>query len=86
MCIRDRVRESTISRPACGPNAIATGEGLFSRFEFKQLLDVKGAAIIQPDVMHAGGVTELRKIANMAEAYGVEAVSYTHLRPFFWVG
>jgi galactonate dehydratase len=57
---------------AKSPVPIATGEGLFSRFEFKQLLDVKGAAIIQPDVMHAGGVTELRKIANMAEAYGVE--------------
>jgi galactonate dehydratase len=40
---------------AKSPVPIATGgEGLFSRFEFKQLLDVKGAAIIQPDVMHAG--------------------------------
>jgi galactonate dehydratase len=54
------------------PVPIATGEGLFSRYEFKQLLDAKGAAIIQPDVLHAGGITELRKIANMAEAYGVE--------------
>jgi galactonate dehydratase len=55
---------------------IATGEGLFSRFEFKQLLDAKGALIIQPDVLHAGGVTELRKIANMAEAYGVEVAPH----------
>jgi galactonate dehydratase len=55
---------------------VATGEGLFSRFEFKQLLDARGAAIIQPDVMHAGGVTELRKIANMAEAYGVEVAPH----------
>jgi galactonate dehydratase len=55
---------------------IATGEGLFNRFEFKQLLDQKGAAIIQPDVMHAGGVTELRKIANVAEAYGVEVAPH----------
>jgi galactonate dehydratase len=55
---------------------IATGEGLFNRFEFKQLLDQKGAAIIQPDVMHAGGVTELRKIAVMAEAYGVEVAPH----------
>jgi galactonate dehydratase len=57
---------------AKSPVPIATGEGLFSRYEFKQLLDAKGAAIIQPDVMHAGGITELRKIANMAETYGVE--------------
>lgn len=55
---------------------IATGEGLFSRYEFKQLLDVKGASIIQPDVMHAGGVTELKKIANLAETYGVEVAPH----------
>ena len=61
---------------ARSPVPIATGEGLFNRFEFKQLLDQKGAAIIQPDVMHAGGVTELRKIANMAEAYGVEVAPH----------
>jgi galactonate dehydratase len=61
---------------AKSPVPIATGEGLFNRFEFKQLLDQKGAAIIQPDVMHAGGVTELRKIANLAEAYGVEVAPH----------
>jgi galactonate dehydratase len=61
---------------ARSPVPIATGEGLFSRFEFKQLLDAKGAAIIQPDVMHAGGITELRKIANMADAYGVEVAPH----------
>ena len=55
---------------------IATGEGLFSRYEFKQLLDVRGASIIQPDVMHAGGITELRKIANLAEIYGVEVAPH----------
>ena len=51
---------------------ISTGEGLFSRYEFLSLLEARGAAIIQPDVLHAGGVTELRKIANLAETYGVE--------------
>jgi galactonate dehydratase len=62
---------------AKSPIPIATGEGLLSRAEFRQLLDVKGAAIIQPDVLHAGGVTELRKIANMAEAYGVEVAPHS---------
>lgn len=57
---------------AKSPVPIATGEGLLSRFEFRQLLEAKGAAIIQPDVMHAGGITEIRKIANLAETYGVE--------------
>jgi galactonate dehydratase len=57
---------------AKSPVAIATGEGLFSRFEFRSLLDARGASVIQPDVLHAGGITEIRKIASMAEAYGVE--------------
>jgi galactonate dehydratase len=51
---------------------LATGEGLQTRFEFRRLLDAKGAAIIQPDVLHCGGITELRRIANFAETYGVE--------------
>ena len=61
---------------AKSPVPIATGEGLFSRFEFKQLLDARGAAIVQPDVMHAGGITELRKIANLAETYGAEVAPH----------
>jgi galactonate dehydratase len=61
---------------AKSPVAIASGEGLFSRFEFRSLLDAHGAAIIQPDVLHAGGITEIRKIASMAEAYGVEVAPH----------
>lgn len=57
---------------AKSPVPIATGEGLFSRFEFRQLLEARGASIIQPDVMHAGGITEIRKIANLAESFGAE--------------
>jgi galactonate dehydratase len=61
---------------AKSPVAIATGEGLFSRFEFRALLEARGASIIQPDVLHAGGITEIRKIANMAEAWGVEVAPH----------
>lgn len=57
---------------AKSPVPIASGEGLFSRFEFRPLFEARGAAIIQPDVIHAGGITEIRRIASMAEAYGVE--------------
>lgn len=57
---------------ARSPVAVASGEGLFSRSEFRTLLEARGASIIQPDVLHAGGITEIRKIANLAEAYGVE--------------
>jgi galactonate dehydratase len=61
---------------AKSPVPLATGEGFFSRWEFKPLLDAKGVAIIQPDVMHAGGITEMRKIANLAETYGVEVAPH----------
>ena len=61
---------------AKSPVPIATGEGLFSRFEFRQLLEAKGASIVQPDVMHAGGITEIRKIANLAETFGAEVAPH----------
>jgi galactonate dehydratase len=57
---------------AQSPVPIATGEGLLLRSEIRQLLEHKGAAIVQPDVLHAGGITELRKIAQLAETFGVE--------------
>lgn len=61
---------------AQSPVPIATGEGLLSRYEFKLLLDAKGASIIQPDVVKCGGITEMKKIANMAEAYNVEVAPH----------
>ena len=57
---------------AKSPVPIATGEGVLSRYEFRELLEAKGAAILQPDILHCGGITELRKIANLAETFGVE--------------
>ena len=66
---------------AKSPVTIATGEGLRSRYQFKRLLDANGALIIQPDVLHCGGITELRKIANMAEVYGVEIAPHTNKGP-----
>jgi galactonate dehydratase len=48
---------------------IATGERLLSRFEFRELLQGGGCKIIQPDLMHAGGLTECRKIAAMADTW-----------------
>ena len=50
---------------------IATGERLYSRWDFKRLLTAGGVDIIQPDLSHAGGLTEVKKIASMAEAYDV---------------
>jgi galactonate dehydratase len=47
---------------------IATGEGLFSHFAFREVLQKQAARILQPDVARAGGITPLKKIAAMAEA------------------
>jgi galactonate dehydratase len=58
------------------PVPIATGEGLVHRFEFRRLLEMKGAQIIQPDVLHCGGITELRRIARYAEVFGVEVAPH----------
>ena len=50
---------------------LAAGERMFSRFEFKHVFAQGGLAIVQPDLSHAGGITECLKIAAMAEAHDV---------------
>lgn len=60
---------------------IATGERLFSRYDFKRLLQTGGVDIIQPDLSHAGGITEVKKIAAMAEAYDVALAPHCPLGP-----
>jgi galactonate dehydratase len=60
---------------------IAAGERMFSRFEFKRILANGGLAIAQPDLSHAGGITECLKIASMAEAYDVALAPHCPLGP-----
>lgn len=60
---------------------IATGERMFSRWDFKRLLQDGYVDIIQPDLSHAGGITEVRKIAAMAEAYDVAVAPHCPLGP-----
>ena len=60
---------------------IATGERLFSKYDFKRLLKTGGVDIIQPDLSHAGGLTEVRKIASMAEAFDVALAPHCPLGP-----
>jgi len=50
---------------------VATGERLFSRHDFRNLLESRACRIIQPDVAHVGGITEMRKVVNLADAYYV---------------
>jgi galactonate dehydratase len=60
---------------------IALGERLYSRWDFKQILSDGYVDIIQPDLSHAGGITECRKIASMAEAYDVALAPHCPLGP-----
>ena len=60
---------------------IALGERLFSRWDFKKILSDGVVDIIQPDPSHAGGITETRKIAAMAEAYDVALAPHCPLGP-----
>ena len=60
---------------------IATGERLFSKYDFKRLLTCGGVDIIQPDLSHAGGITEVKKIAAMAESYDVALAPHCPLGP-----
>jgi galactonate dehydratase len=60
---------------------VALGERLYSRWDFKKVLAEGLVDIIQPDPSHAGGITETRKIASMAEAYDVALALHCPLGP-----
>lgn len=60
---------------------IATGERMFSRWDYKNLLIDGYVDIVQPDVSHAGGITEVKKILSMAEAFDVAAAPHCPLGP-----
>ncbi|HEX5323114.1 MAG TPA: galactonate dehydratase [Capsulimonadaceae bacterium] len=60
---------------------IATGERMYTRWGYKSLLQSGCADIIQPDLSHAGGIWEVRKIAAMAEAYDVAVAPHCPLGP-----
>ncbi len=60
---------------------IATGERMYSRWDFKPLFHQGVVDIIQPDLSHAGGISEVKKIADMAEAYDVALAPHCPLGP-----
>ncbi len=55
---------------------LATGERLFSKWEFRELIEKQLVDVIQPDICHAGGILELKKIAAMAEAYYIKVAPH----------
>jgi len=70
---------AAISRSTHVP--IALGERLFSRWDFRPFFEAASVDIIQPDLSHAGGISECRRIAAMAEAYDVAVAPHCPLGP-----
>ncbi|NTF34436.1 galactarate dehydratase [Rhizobium skierniewicense] len=60
---------------------LATGESLYNRNEFLRLLQVKGADIIQPDICVVGGISEMRRIAALAEVHFVSIAPHNPMGP-----
>ncbi|MGL4438149.1 MAG: mandelate racemase/muconate lactonizing enzyme family protein [Bosea sp. (in: a-proteobacteria)] len=60
---------------------LATGESLYNRYEFLALLTAQGADIIQPDICVVGGITEMRRIAAIAEAHFVMMAPHNPMGP-----
>jgi galactonate dehydratase len=69
----------TVARSTSIP--IATGERLFTRWGFREVLEKQAAAVLQPDLSHAGGIGEVRKIAAMAETYFASIAPHNPLGP-----
>ena len=68
-----------LSRQADVP--LATGEMLYTRHEFRELLRLQAVAIIQPDICLTGGILEMKKIATMAEAHYVSVAPHNPCGP-----
>jgi galactonate dehydratase len=60
---------------------IATGERVYTKWGFREVLEKRAATILQPDLCHAGGITEVRLIAGMAEAYYAAIAPHNPLGP-----
>jgi galactonate dehydratase len=68
-----------VSRSTTVP--IAAGERLVHRREFLPLLQAEGIAVAQPDVCHAGGLTEVKRIAALCDTFGVSMAPHNPLGP-----
>lgn len=60
---------------------VATGERLTTRHQFRDVLEARAAAVLQPDVCHAGGFTGLRRIAALAAAFDISLAPHNPLGP-----
>ena len=60
---------------------LATGERLYTRWGFRNVIESEAVAVVQPDPCHAGGISELRRIAAMAETHGIVMAPHNPLGP-----
>lgn len=63
------------------PVRLATGERLVGRQEFRAVIERQAVGIVQPSVIRVGGITEMRKIANLAELYGIGVAPHNPVGP-----
>lgn len=70
---------ATVARSTTIP--IATGERLFTKWGFREVLEKQAAAVLQPDLSHAGGILECKKIAAMGETYFTAVAPHCPLGP-----
>ncbi len=57
---------------------IAAGENYYTRYEFREVISRRAVNIVQPDIIHAGGITETKKIADMASAWNIPLAPHIH--------
>jgi galactonate dehydratase len=75
-------REGLARVRAAGPRMdIATGERLYSKWDYVPLLERRLVDVIQPDLCHAGGISECKKIAALAEAHYVQVAPHSPQGP-----
>jgi L-alanine-DL-glutamate epimerase-like enolase superfamily enzyme len=69
---------------AASPVPIACGERLTTKAEFAALLRAGGVGIVQPSLGRVGGLLEARKVAAMAEGFGVQVAPHLYAGPIAW--
>jgi len=63
------------------PFPVATGERLVSRHDFLAVMSARACSVIQPDICHCGGFTEIRKVAALAETFQIAIAPHNPLGP-----
>jgi galactonate dehydratase len=72
----DTPRDLKLMRESFPSIAIAAGERIVTRWGFREWLEIGAVDVIQPDISHCGGISEIMKIANMAETYNVRVAPH----------